>query len=81
MIDLGAGLVHQDLSQEKDISIAFQRQEFQLHYQPQIELATGQPVGSEAVLRWDHPSLGFLVPAYFINIDEKPGCFIQLNFG
>ena len=51
MIDLGAGLLHHDLIQEKDISIAFRRQEVELYYQPQIELTTGQPAGSEALLR------------------------------
>ena len=65
MINLGAGLLHQDFIQEKDISIAFRRQEFELHYQPQIELTTGQPAGSGALLRWDHPVLGCLAPATF----------------
>ena len=51
MIDLGAGLLHQHCFQEKDISIAFRRQEFEVYFQPQIELTTGQAAGSEALLR------------------------------
>ena len=79
MIDLGAGLLHQDLIQEKDISIAFRRQEFELYYQPQIELTTGQPAGSEALLRWDHPLLGCLAPAHFLNIAEKANVFNSIE--
>ena len=41
--------------------------EFELHYQPQIDLVSGQPIGAEALLRWRHPERGLLLPAAFID--------------
>ncbi|MGN7725657.1 putative bifunctional diguanylate cyclase/phosphodiesterase [Luteimonas sp. 22616] len=41
--------------------------EFELHYQPQIDLASGRPTGAEALLRWRHPERGLLMPAEFID--------------
>jgi diguanylate cyclase (GGDEF)-like protein len=46
---------------------AFRDGEFELHYQPQIDLATGLPSGAEALLRWRHPERGLLMPVAFID--------------
>ena len=46
---------------------AFREGEFELHYQPQIDLATGLPSGAEALLRWRHPERGLLMPGAFID--------------
>ncbi|MEN1960658.1 sensor domain-containing phosphodiesterase [Luteimonas sp. MJ246] len=46
---------------------AFRDSEFELHYQPQIDLASGRPAGAEALLRWRHPERGLLLPAAFID--------------
>jgi diguanylate cyclase (GGDEF)-like protein len=46
---------------------AFREGEFELHYQPQVELRSGQPSGAEALLRWRHPERGLLMPAAFID--------------
>ena len=46
---------------------AFRDSEFELHYQPQIDLASGQPSGAEALLRWRHPERGLLMPGAFID--------------
>ncbi|HVI58845.1 MAG TPA: EAL domain-containing protein [Luteimonas sp.] len=46
---------------------AFHQGEFELHYQPQLDLASGQPTGAEALLRWRHPERGLLMPAVFID--------------
>jgi diguanylate cyclase (GGDEF)-like protein len=46
---------------------ACREHEFELHYQPQIDLASGRPTGAEALLRWRHPERGLLLPAEFID--------------
>ena len=51
---------------EKELEIAFARDEFELHYQPQVRLADGGLVGAEALLRWRHPARGLLTPAAFL---------------
>ncbi|MBW4554019.1 MAG: EAL domain-containing protein [Aphanocapsa sp. GSE-SYN-MK-11-07L] len=61
----------QGLSQE--ILLGLQNDEFVLHYQPVIELATGQCIGSEALIRWQHPEHGLIFPDAFIPIAEETG--------
>jgi diguanylate cyclase (GGDEF)-like protein len=46
---------------------AYRDNEFELHYQPQIDLASGRPAGAEALLRWRHPERGLLMPVDFID--------------
>ncbi|KZE33874.1 EAL domain-containing protein [Crenobacter luteus] len=50
---------------------ALAQDEFELWYQPKVSLATGAPVGAEALLRWRHPELGMVSPAQFIPIAEE----------
>lgn len=52
---------------------ALEREEFILHYQPQIDLATCQVTGMEALIRWRHPGKGLISPAKFIPIAEETG--------
>jgi diguanylate cyclase (GGDEF)-like protein len=52
---------------------ALERDEFYLHYQPQIDLSTKEIIGLEALIRWKHPELGFVSPAVFIPIAEQTG--------
>ncbi len=58
---------------------ALARSEFQLYYQPQINLATGRIVGIEALLRWRHPVRGMISPTTFIPIAEETGLIIPLG--
>ena len=58
---------------KKEIEAAIDEKQFVLHYQPQIEIASGRLVGAEALLRWKHPSLGTLAPASFISTAEEIG--------
>ncbi len=55
------------------IRTALTNGEFRLHYQPQFELATGRIVGAEALIRWNHPTLGFIPPGKFIPVAERNG--------
>jgi len=58
---------------------ALQRQEFQLHYQPQIDLGNGSVIGIEALLRWHHPEQGTMSPADFIPAAEASGLIIPIG--
>ncbi|GAA5317874.1 MAG: hypothetical protein AseanaTS_30820 [Candidatus Pelagadaptatus aseana] len=53
--------------------------EFELYYQPQIDIHTGKIIGSEALLRWNHPERGLLTPAHFIRIAEERGVIRDLS--
>jgi diguanylate cyclase (GGDEF)-like protein/PAS domain S-box-containing protein len=65
---------------EKDLRRALQAREFFLHYQPVIDIQTGQLAGFEALLRWQHPSRGLVSPAEFIPIAEETGLITQIGW-
>ena len=58
---------------ESELHVAFQRGDFDLHYQPQMDLIKGRVVGYEALLRWNHPDRGPIPPTEFIPIAEETG--------
>jgi diguanylate cyclase (GGDEF)-like protein/PAS domain S-box-containing protein len=58
---------------------ALQNNEFHLEYQPLFTLATGSPSGGEALLRWHHPKLGYLLPGRFIDAAEESGIIVPLG--
>lgn len=53
--------------------LALQREEFFLQYQPQLDVASGEWIGAEALIRWNHPNLGILPPSAFIREAENTG--------
>ena len=64
---------------EFDLQSALRRKEFELLYQPLIDIETGQPVGYEALVRWNHPTKGTIMPNVFIPVAETTGTIVQLG--
>ncbi|HEY1726108.1 MAG TPA: EAL domain-containing protein [Steroidobacteraceae bacterium] len=67
------------LELENDLRTAFQNNEFQIYYQPKVELATGAIVGVEALLRWHHATRGWIAPDVFIPVAEETGLIAELG--
>ncbi|SDJ18398.1 putative bifunctional diguanylate cyclase/phosphodiesterase [Salimicrobium halophilum] len=59
------------LSMEADLSKARELKEFEVHYQPQTNIETGEIIGCEALLRWNHSQKGYIPPGVFIPVLEK----------
>ena len=67
------------LQMEHDLRLAIERDELELHYQPQIELQSGNMVGVEALMRWRHPTKGLIFPDDFIAVAERIGLIKDLG--
>ncbi len=58
---------------------ALERDEFNVYYQPRVNVQTGQVAGMEALLRWDHPKMAFVNPSKFIPILEETGKIVEVG--
>lgn len=67
------------LTMEAELRRALKEGQFELHYQPQINLLTNEVVGLEALIRWNHPEKGFISPSEFIPLAEKTGLIIDIG--
>ncbi|NVZ23366.1 putative bifunctional diguanylate cyclase/phosphodiesterase [Pseudomonas costantinii] len=63
----------------QDLRNAVEHQQFCLYYQPKFDAVSGIPVGAEALLRWEHPQQGLLLPSTFIELAEKTGLIIPIG--
>jgi len=66
-------VVAERVQMEHSLRRAIEQQEFVLHYQPKIDLNDGHIIGAEALVRWDHPTMGLVSPARFIAVAEQSG--------
>jgi diguanylate cyclase (GGDEF)-like protein len=63
----------------EDLHAAIQKDELELHYQPQVEIPSGRIIGMEALIRWNHPVRGTMGPEMFISVAEKTGIINALG--
>ncbi|MCH8161083.1 MAG: EAL domain-containing protein [Chloroflexi bacterium] len=71
--------VSEQLRLESDLRRALAHDEFVLHYQPQIAIDSGELVGIEALIRWQHPERGLLLPNEFIGVAQDSGLMTRLD--
>jgi diguanylate cyclase len=75
--------MNEDVTKKMQLEVglrkALERNEFHIVYQPQIDVMTGQMIGAEALLRWEHPEWGSISPAEFIPIAEETGLILQIG--
>ncbi|MBV9493942.1 MAG: EAL domain-containing protein [Acidobacteria bacterium] len=64
---------------ESGLHVAIERGEFELFYQPQIDVRTMRIIGMEALLRWHHPERGLILPADFIGVAEERGFIVVIG--
>lgn len=68
------------LQVENDIQQALERQELQIHYQPIVRLQTNKLIGSETLLRWQHPERGLVYPAEFMPVAKETGLIVSVDW-
>jgi len=72
-------VAYEQLTITFELRKALAENQFELYYQPQIDITTGRIIGAEALIRWHHPELGFMSPATFIPIAEETGLIVSIG--
>ncbi|MBN2824153.1 MAG: EAL domain-containing protein [Campylobacterales bacterium] len=67
------------LKMKSDLIHAIDNKEFELYYQPQIDLSKNKIIGAEALIRWNHPSVGLIPPLSFISVAEECGHIVEIG--
>ncbi|MBC8079724.1 MAG: diguanylate cyclase, partial [Gorillibacterium sp.] len=71
--------IKQEIEMENSLRRALDRNEFVLHYQPQIDISSGRIIGAEALLRWDSPEYGRVSPLDFISLAERTNLILSIG--
>lgn len=71
--------VDERLRLDRELRIAIEQAQLRLHYQPKIDIKTRQIMGVEALLRWEHPERGLVLPGHFISLAEETGLIVRIG--
>ena len=71
--------LHQNIALEHNLRRALERNELEMYYQPQIDAANGRIIGAEALIRWNHPLHGLIMPGEFLPFAEESGLIVPIS--